>query len=58
MAAARKAGRKLASNVWVDGVLYLAGDSPEKAVADQITNPNAWDDGKGDESDDDSGSDN
>lgn len=36
------AGRKLTSNVWVDGTLHLAGSSPEKAVADQITNPNAW----------------
>jgi hypothetical protein len=37
--------RKLAANVWVNGDLYLAGSSPEKAVADQISNPKAW--GKG-----------
>lgn len=36
------AGRKLTSNVWVNGTLHLAGSSPEKDVADQITNPNAW----------------
>jgi hypothetical protein len=36
------AGKKLAANVWVDGVLYLADSSPEKDVADQITNPKAW----------------
>lgn len=41
--------RKLAKNVWVDGVLHEAGSSPSKDVADRITNPKAW--GKGDDAD-------
>ena len=44
------AGKKvLAANVIVDGRLFLAGQSPEKEFADQITNPKAW---GGDEVDD------
>ena len=39
MAAARK---KLAANVYVGSVLYEAGSSPEKEIAEQITNPKAW----------------
>ncbi|MET1061746.1 MAG: hypothetical protein ABWX71_02525 [Aeromicrobium sp.] len=39
MAGAKKV---LASNVFVGGRLFLAGDSPEKEYADQITNPKAW----------------
>jgi len=38
------AGRKLARNVYVDGVLHLAGSTPEKDVAEQISNPKAWGD--------------
>lgn len=37
------AGKKLAANVYVDGVLHKAGTTPDKKVADQITNPRAWD---------------
>lgn len=39
------AGRKLAANVWVGGVFYASGSTPEKDVADQITNPKAWHEG-------------
>lgn len=35
--------KKLAKNVIVDGVLYGAGTVPPKDVADEITNPKAWD---------------
>ena len=38
--------RKLASNVWVGGTLYEAGSTPPKEVADQISNPKAWEDDK------------
>lgn len=48
MGAAKK--RVLAANVQVGGRLFLAGESPEKEYADQITNPKAW---GGDEVDDD-----
>jgi len=41
--------RKLAQNVNFYGVLYSAGSTPPKDVADRITNPNAW---GGDEADD------
>ncbi len=47
-------GRKLAVNVIVDGKLYPAGSSPDKEIADRISNPKAWgadpaeDDGAGD----------
>lgn len=34
--------RKLAANVYVDGVLHVAGSSPDKGVAEKITNPKAW----------------
>lgn len=34
--------RKLAANVYVGETLYRAGTSPEKEIADQITNPKAW----------------
>lgn len=34
--------RKLAANVYVDGVLHLAGSSPDKDAAEKITNPKAW----------------
>lgn len=47
------AGKTLAVNVWVGDQLFLAGDSPEKKFADQITNPNAWGGDSVDESDDD-----
>lgn len=50
MGAAKK--RVLAANVQVGDRLFLAGDSPEKEYADQITNPKAW---GGDEAADDSG---
>lgn len=40
--------RKLAANVWVDGVLHKAGTSPDKSVADRITNPAAWGDSAAD----------
>lgn len=37
------AGKKvLAVNVQVGDRLFLAGESPEKEYADQITNPKAW----------------
>jgi len=36
------AGRKLAANVWLDGKFHAAGSTPDKDVADRITNPNAW----------------
>lgn len=36
------AARKLAANVWVGGQLFEAGSSPEKEIAEQITNPKAW----------------
>lgn len=39
--------RKLAANVYVGETLYKAGTSPEKDIADQITNPKAWE-GKSD----------
>lgn len=38
------AGKKLAANVWVGGQLFMAGSSPDKEFADQITNPRAWGD--------------
>lgn len=34
--------RELAANVYVDGVLYEAGSTPPKDVAEKITNPKAW----------------
>lgn len=37
------AGRKLKANVWVAGDLYEAGSTPSKEIADQISNPKAWD---------------
>lgn len=40
MAGAKK--KVLAVNVQVGGRLFLAGESPEKEFADQITNPKAW----------------
>lgn len=36
--------KKLAANVFVDGVMYRVGDAPEKEVADKIANPKAWGD--------------
>lgn len=36
------AGRALAANVYVDGVLYPAGSVPPGKVARAITNPKAW----------------
>lgn len=44
-------GRKLAANVYVDGVLHPAGSTPPKDAADRITNPKAWP-GKGAPDDD------
>jgi pyruvate/2-oxoglutarate dehydrogenase complex dihydrolipoamide acyltransferase (E2) component len=41
--------RKLAKNVYVGETLYMAGSTPPKEDAEQITNPAAW----GDESSDD-----
>lgn len=41
--------RTLAANVYVGEELYRAGTSPAKEIADQITNPKAWADGKGSE---------
>lgn len=40
-------GKSLKSNVWVGdpAVLFLAGSTPPKEYADQITNPNAWEGG-------------
>lgn len=43
--------RKLAANVYVGGVLHAAGSSPDKDVADQITNPKAWGESASAESD-------
>lgn len=40
--------KQLAVNVQVDGVLYEAGSTPPKDIADQIDNPKAW--ATGDES--------
>lgn len=37
--------KKLARNVAVGGVMYPAGSTPDKEIADQITNPKAWVDG-------------
>ena len=37
------ATKKLAANVYVNGDFHAAGTSPDKDVADQITNPRAWD---------------
>lgn len=34
--------RTLAANVYVGETLYRAGTSPEKEIAEQITNPKAW----------------
>lgn len=51
MAGAKK--KVLAANVQVGDRLFLAGDSPEKEYADQITNPKAWGGDAG--ADDDSG---
>lgn len=42
-------GKQLAQNVNLDGVLYQAGTTPPKDIAEQITNPKAW---GSDESDD------
>ena len=44
MAAAKKQASKrvLASNVYVDGVLYPAGEDVPAEVADKVTNPKAW----------------
>lgn len=36
------AARKLAANVWVDGVLYAADSDVPAEVAKSITNPKAW----------------
>lgn len=44
--------RKLAANVYVGETLYRAGTSPEKEIADQITNPKAWGEGVADDSGD------
>lgn len=46
MAAAAASGskKKLAANVQVGDRLFLAGESPDKEFADQITNPKAWGD--------------
>ena len=35
-------GRKLTKNVWVNGEFYAAGSTPDKDVAELITNPKAW----------------
>lgn len=35
-------GKKLARNVNVDGVTYLAGEEPPADIAEQITNEKAW----------------
>lgn len=37
-------GKQLTKNIWVDGTLYEAGSTPPKDVAEQITNPKAWND--------------
>jgi pyruvate/2-oxoglutarate dehydrogenase complex dihydrolipoamide acyltransferase (E2) component len=37
--------RQLAKNVYVGEKLYMAGSTPPKDVAEQITNPAAWGDG-------------
>lgn len=37
------AGKSLAVNVTVGGETFLAGSTPPKEIADQITNPKAWD---------------
>lgn len=34
--------RVLAHNVWVGETLCLAGSTPPKEIAEQITNPKAW----------------
>lgn len=36
------AGKQLKRNVMVGGVLYAAGSTPDKEIADQISNPNAF----------------
>lgn len=36
--------RKLARNVHVGGRVFSAGDTPDEEFAEQITNPNAWND--------------
>lgn len=36
------AGKKLAANVYVDGVLYTPDSDVPADVAKQITNPKAW----------------
>lgn len=35
--------RKLTKNVYVGETLYRAGSTPPKDIAEQITNPKAWD---------------
>lgn len=49
--------RKLAKNVYVGETLYMAGSTPPKEDADQITNPAAWGDDapEADGKDDDKG---
>jgi hypothetical protein len=37
--------KKLGRSVNIDGVTYEAGSEPPKEVADQITNPKAWEAG-------------
>lgn len=34
--------KELTANVYIDGVLYEAGTTPPKEVADQISNPKVW----------------
>lgn len=43
--------RKLAKNVYVGETLYMAGSTPPKEDADQITNPAAWGDDSSDDAD-------
>ncbi len=38
------AGKKLAANVSVNGVTYMAGETPPADVASMIDNPKAWGD--------------
>lgn len=45
--------KTLTQNVNLDGVLYEAGSTPDKEIADQITNPKAWAEPDADESADD-----